>query len=300
MNWESGIKQYSRFLNIEKSLSKNSLIAYVHDIMTLQQWNELFAQKSNPTKIHKKDLENFSAWLAEIGFSANSQARILSGIRGFYKYMVLEEEIPESPADFLEMPRIGRKLPVVLSLDEINLMQEGIDRSLENGERNLAIVETMYSCGLRVSEAVGLRLQDVFWEEEFIRVIGKGNKERLIPIGQKALHQMRIYIQTVRNHVAVQNNSRDIVYLSKRGNKLSRQSIFLLIKELALRAGIQKNISPHTFRHSFATHLVEAGADLRAVQQMLGHESITTTEIYTHLDRNYLAETIKKYHPRSG
>lgn len=301
MNWENSLKQYSRFLAIEKSLSKNSLEAYKHDVMSLWQWNDLTHKFGSPLAINKFQLEQFSGWLSEIGFSATSQSRILSGIRGFYKFLVLEELLDESPADFLEMPRIGRKLPVVLSIEEIDQMVGAIDRSHENGERNVAILEAMYSCGLRVSEAVGLRVQDVFFDEHFVKVIGKGNKERLIPIGDTALKHLDIYIRQVRVHLAKINpNSRDIVFLSKRGAKMSRQSIFLLIKDLTEKCQIKKNISPHTFRHSFATHMVEAGADLRAVQQMLGHESITTTEIYTHLDRSYLADTILKYHPRSG
>lgn len=301
MNWESALKNYARFLAIEKSLSKNSIAAYTRDINTLWEWNDLNGKAGSPAALNKYQLEDFSAWLAEIGFSATSQSRILSGIRGFYKFLVLEELIEESPADFLEMPKTGRKLPVVLSFDEINKMVAVVDRTSENGERNIALIEAMYSCGLRVSEASGLRIQDIFFDEHYIKVLGKGNKERLIPIGKTAIKHLKIYLYEKRVHLPKINTaSRDIVFLSKRGSQMSRQSIFLLIKDLALQAGIKKNISPHTFRHSFATHMVEAGADLRAVQQMLGHESITTTEIYTHLDRSYLTDTLLKFHPRSA
>jgi integrase/recombinase XerD len=253
----------------------------------------------NPEDFNLQDLMAFSAWLAEIGFSATSQARILSGIRGFYRFLVLQNEIPESPADFLEPPKTGRKLPVVLSPEEIDGMIAAVDRSKPEGERDVAMLETLYSCGLRVSELVGLKTTDIFAEDSYLRVIGKGNKERLVPIGGRALKHINLYRDAVRRHMNIQPGSRDIVFLNRRGGKLSRQSVFLLIKSLANKTGISKNISPHTFRHSFATHLVEAGADLRAVQEMLGHESITTTEIYTHLDRSFLADTIHKFHPRS-
>jgi integrase/recombinase XerD len=244
-------------------------------------------------------LERFSATLAEMGLQPSSQARIVSGVRAFYKYLTLEDWIAESPADFLEPPKLGRKLPVVLSPEEIDAMINTIDRSKPEGERNVALFETLYSCGLRVSELIGLSLTHVHREEGFVQVIGKGNKERLVPISDRALKHIDLYMKYVRNHMEVKTQSRNLVFLNNRGEGLSRQSVFLMIKKAAMLAGVKKVISPHSFRHSFATHLVEAGADLRAVQEMLGHESITTTEIYTHLDRNYLAETLTQFHPRS-
>jgi len=297
--WKIAAVGFAVYLKIERSLSHNSVEAYANDLNRLAQWSALFNPVSAPTQLKKEDLQAFSAWLAEIGFSAMSQARIISGVRTFYKYLLLEDEIAESPADFIDSPKTGRKLPVVLSETEIDGMIKAIDRSKAGGERDVAMLETLYSSGLRVSELVTLKLTDVHFEDSYLRVLGKGNKERLVPIGKRALKHIRIYRDDVRRHQTIVNASRDIVFLNARGKGLSRQSVFLLIKKLALETGIQKTISPHTFRHSFATHLVEAGADLRAVQEMLGHESITTTEIYTHLDRTYLAETLNKFHPRS-
>ncbi len=297
--WKTAAVGFAVYLKIERSLSHNSVEAYANDLNRLAQWSALFNPVSAPTQLKKEDLQAFSAWLAEIGFSAMSQARIISGVRTFYKYLLLEDEIAESPADFIDSPKTGRKLPVVLSEIEIDGMIKAIDRSKAGGERDVAMLETLYSSGLRVSELVTLKLTDVHFEDSYLRVLGKGNKERLVPIGKRALKHIRIYRDDVRRHQTIVNASRDIVFLNARGKGLSRQSVFLLIKKLALETGIQKTISPHTFRHSFATHLVEAGADLRAVQEMLGHESITTTEIYTHLDRTYLAETLNKFHPRS-
>lgn len=298
-DWKQLTEQFRQYLMLERSLSVNTVESYLRDVAYLQQWTELFASGAAPHDLKLDDLTAFSAWLAELGFTATSQARILSGVRGFYKFLVLQDELPESPADFLEPPKTGRKLPVVLSPQEIDAMIAAIDRSSAEGERNVAMLETLYSCGLRVSELVTLRLTDIHFDESYVRVIGKGNKERLVPIGQRALKHIRIYRDDVRRHMTVKQDSRDTVFLNRRGAGLSRQMVFLLIKGLALKAGVNKKISPHTFRHSFATHLVEAGADLRAVQEMLGHESITTTEIYTHLDRGYLADTISKFHPRS-
>jgi integrase/recombinase XerD len=299
MNWEEARLGFSIFLRLEKSLSVNSIEAYLNDILKLQQWCEVYAIH-NPTTVKREELEAFSASLATIGFQPSSQARIISGVRMFFKYLILEDLILENPADFLEPPKIGRKLPVVLSPEEIDKMILTIDRSSAEGERNVAIMECLYSCGLRVSEVVGLRMTQVFFSEMYVQVIGKGNKERLVPISERALKHIKIYIDFVRNHMEVKPIARDLVFLNRRGAGLSRQSVFLMIKKAAFLAGITKTISPHTFRHSFATHLVEAGADLRAVQEMLGHESITTTEIYTHLDRGYLSEMIQKFHPRSA
>lgn len=298
-DWANLIQMFARYLMLERSLSPNSIEAYESDIQKLAQWAGLQSGNTGATHLKLSELQKFSAWLSEIGFSAMSQARIISGVRSFYKFLLLENLIDENPADFLEPPKTSRKLPVVLSPDEIDGMIAAIDRTRAGAERDVAMLETLYSCGLRVSELIGLKLTDVHFDEKYMRVLGKGNKERLVPIGNRALKHINIYKNEVRVHQEIKPFARDLVFLNSRGSGLSRQSVFLLIKKLALETGIKKSISPHTFRHSFATHLVEAGADLRAVQEMLGHESITTTEIYTHLDRNYLADTLVKFHPRS-
>jgi integrase/recombinase XerD len=297
--WISAKQRFKQYLQLERSLSINSVEAYLSDLEKYQLWMESLGF-DNPLLMDQKRIQLFPQWISDLGFQATSQARIISGVRAFYKFLVMEDSLLESPADFLEPPKTGRKLPVVLSEQEIDAMIGAIDRSTGEGERNVAMLETLYSSGLRVSELVGLKLTQIHPQEGFLQVIGKGNKERLVPVGARALKHIRLYVDQVRVHVNIQAAHRDVVFLSKRGGALSRQSVFLLIKAMALKAGVRKNISPHTFRHSFATHLVEAGADLRAVQEMLGHESITTTEIYTHLDRNYLADTLLKYHPRSG
>lgn len=296
--WTAAKQRFKQYLQLERSLSVHSVEAYLADLEKYQLWMESLGYH-DPLKINQKSIQQFPLWVSDQGFQATSQARIISGVRAFYKFLVMEDSLLESPADFLEPPKTGRKLPVVLSVEEIDAMIAAIDRSTGEGERNVAMLETLYSCGLRVSELVGLKLTQIHPEEGFLQVIGKGNKERLVPVGSRALKHIKLYVNEVRVHVNIQSSQRDVVFLSKRGGALSRQSVFLLIKGLALKTGVKKNISPHTFRHSFATHLVEAGADLRAVQEMLGHESITTTEIYTHLDRNYLADTLLKYHPRS-
>ena len=296
--WTAAKQRFKQYLQLERSLSVNSVEAYLADLEKYQLWMESLGYH-DPLKINQKSIQQFPLWVSDQGFQATSQARIISGVRAFYKFLVMEDSLLESPADFLEPPKTGRKLPVVLSVEEIDAMIAAVDRSTGEGERNVAMLETLYSCGLRVSELVGLKLTQIHPEEGFLQVIGKGNKERLVPVGSRALKHIKLYVNQVRGHVNIQSSQRDVVFLSKRGGALSRQSVFLLIKGLALKTGVKKNISPHTFRHSFATHLVEAGADLRAVQEMLGHESITTTEIYTHLDRNYLADTLLKYHPRS-
>ena len=297
--WISAKQRFKQYLQLERSLSINSVEAYLSDLEKYQLWMESLGF-DNPLLMDQKRIQLFPQWISDLGFQATSQARIISGVRAFYKFLVMEDSLLESPADFLEPPKTGRKLPVVLSEQEIDAMVGAIDRSTGEGERNVAMLETLYSSGLRVSELVGLKLTQIHPQEGFLQVIGKGNKERLVPVGARALKHIRLYVDQVRVHVNIQAAHRDVVFLSKRGGALSRQSVFLLIKAMALKAGVRKNISPHTFRHSFATHLVEAGADLRAVQEMLGHESITTTEIYTHLDRNYLADTLLKYHPRSS
>ncbi len=296
-NWNLHIAGFKQYLTLEKSLSKNSIEAYERDIKVFRHFHEQHFPTVSPLQMQTKELEKYSAWLTEWGYSVLSQNRILSGLRAFYSYLLLEGFIDLNPADDLENGKTGRKLPVVLSLDEIDKMIGMIDRSKPGGERDVAMLETLYSCGLRVSELIGLRTLDVHEEEEYITVIGKGNKERLVPIGKRALKHIQIYRKQIRVHLPIKPESRDILFLNLRGSKLSRVSVFQLIKKLAHNAGISKNISPHTFRHSFATVLVENGADLRAVQEMLGHESITTTEIYTHLDRSYLAETLKNFHP---
>ncbi len=298
MGWDEAILGFKQFLTLEKSLSKHSIEAYCRDIEKLKYWS-LDDGSNSPLSLNRKKLEQFSAFIAEMGFQATSQARIVSGVRAFYKFLVLDDQLTESPADFLEPPKTGRKLPVVLSPEEIDAMISSIDRSTDEGERNVAMLETLYSCGLRVSELVGLQITHVHVNEQFIQVLGKGNKERLVPISERAIKHIQLYTSNIRNKLNISKRDRDLVFLNRYGRGLTRQSVFLFIKKAALMAGIDKVISPHTFRHSFATHLVEAGADLRAVQEMLGHESITTTEIYTHLDRNYLADTLVKYHPRS-
>lgn len=297
--WLFAKQRFKQYLQLERSLSLNSVEAYIADLDKFELWS-ISQEWKGPLDMDQQRIQKFPQWIADMGFQATSQARIISGVRSFYKFLVMEDSLAASPADFLEPPKTGRKLPVVLSEEEIDEMISAIDRSSAEGERNVALLETLYSCGLRVSELVGLQITQVHVTEGFVQVVGKGNKERLVPVGARALKHIRLYVDQVRVHINIKSGARDIVFLSKRGGPMSRQSVFLLIKSLAIKAGVRKNISPHTFRHSFATHLVEAGADLRAVQEMLGHESITTTEIYTHLDRNYLADTLLKFHPRSG
>ncbi len=260
---------------------------------------EMYYPNKNPADIVLHDLQEFLKYISSFNFTETTQSRIISGIKHFFKFLVLENYIQNSPADLLETPRTKRKLPVFLSVEEIDLMLSFIDRSTPEGERNLAMLETMYSCGLRVSELISLKLSDLHINDGFISVIGKGDKQRLIPIGTTALKLINNYITHHRNHISIKKNNEDMIFLSKRGTFITRQMVFYVIKDLAEKAGIKKPLSPHTFRHSFATHLIEGGADLRAVQEMLGHESITTTEIYTHLDQYYLRENILSYHPRN-
>lgn len=292
------LKSFITYLRLEKSLSPNSIEAYENDIKKLLSFLHLNDSKKAISHQNLQDLQQFIHWLAEIGLSARSQARIISGVKAFYSFLLLEKQIETDPTELLELPRLGRKLPETLSLEEIDAMIGKIDRSSPQGERNKAILETLYSCGLRVSELIGLKISNMYADESFIRVLGKGDKERLIPIGRQALKQIELYINTVRIHLNIEKGHEDFVFLNRRGKQLTRNMIFIIIKDLAERAGIRKNISPHTFRHSFATHLVERGADLRAVQEMLGHESIITTEIYTHLDRSFLKAEILNHHPR--
>ncbi|HTQ65586.1 MAG TPA: site-specific tyrosine recombinase XerD [Puia sp.] len=295
--WEPYKKGYKAWLQLEKSLSDHSVEAYVRDIEKLTQ----FLQESNslkkPDDIKLKDLQQFIKWVAGLGMTPSSQARIISGIRSFFKYCLIENIVQSDPTILLESPKLKRALPDTLSFEEIEKIIGAIDLSKPEGGRNKAILETMYSCGLRVSELVNLRISCLYLDVGFIRVIGKGDKERLVPIGRDAIKYINIYKNDIRIHIPVSKDSKDILFLNRRGSKLTRVMIFLILKELVKKAGIKKNISPHTFRHSFATHLVEGGADLRAVQEMLGHESITTTEIYTHLDREYLRKVLHQFHP---
>lgn len=295
--WEPYKKGFKAYLQLERSLAGNSIEAYLSDIEKLTSFLLSTDRKKNPSEVSFEDLQQFIRWVAELGMTPASQARIVSGIRTFYRYCLLEDISPVDPTTLLEAPKLKRSLPDVLSFEEIELLINGIDLSTPEGTRNKAILETMYSCGLRVSEVVNLKLSQLYLDVGFVRVLGKGNKERLVPIGSSAIKYLDIYRKTVRVHQPVQPGEEDIVFLNRRGKRLSRVMIFLIIKDLAKSTGINKNISPHTFRHSFATHLVEGGADLRAVQEMLGHESITTTEIYTHLDREFLRKTLEQFHP---
>lgn len=300
MTWDEAIFDFRNYLKVERSLSKNSVEAYDDDLTKLKHFFELSGKNTKPEDVNLTDLQGFIQWVNELGMSARSQSRILSGLRTFYKYLLIDDVIELDPTSLLESPKIGRKLPVVLSIEEIDSLLAIIDMSKAEGRRNRAIVETLYSCGLRVSELVDLRLSNLYFDMGFIKVIGKGDKERLVPISEKAIREIRNYLPD-RNSLLhkVDKDSENIVFLNNRGKKLTRVMIFTIIKRLAEKIGLKKNISPHTFRHSFASHLVEGGADLRAVQEMLGHESILTTEIYTHLDREYLRDAIIRFHPRS-
>lgn len=295
--WQPYKKGFKAWLQLERSLSDNSVEAYLHDIEILTSWFLLHNIEKSPAAVELKDLEKFIRYINELGMSVASQARLISGLRSFFKYCLLEQVTTTDPTLLLEAPKMQRKLPDTLAFVEIEQLINAIDLSKPEGGRNKAILETMYSCGLRVSEVVNLKISCLFLDVGFIRVTGKGDKERLVPIGSDAIKFINIYRSQIRNHIDIKNGEEDIVFLNRRGRRLSRVMIFLIIKALAKKAGIEKNISPHTFRHSFATHLVEGGADLRAVQEMLGHESITTTEIYTHLDREFLRNTLQQFHP---
>lgn len=300
--WDSQIKQFENYLKLERSLSANSVEAYVHDVMMLKQYLDITKDSVSPVKITAKHLRGFLQYVNELGMSAYSQARILSGIKAFYKYLLFEELIDKDPTALIEGPKLGRKLPDTLSYDEIEKLFDAIDLSKPEGGRNRAMLEVLYSSGLRVSELVELKINSIYFDAGFLRVIGKGNKERLVPIGRDAMKYLKIYIDEIRGkspHKPPKKGSDTQVFLNRNGTRLSRVSVFTIIKALAKNIGLKKTISPHTFRHSFATHLIEGGADLRAVQEMLGHESITTTEIYTHLDRDYLKQVIQDFHPRS-
>ena len=297
--WQTNINDFKYYLSVEKSLAKNSVVSYESDLQKLAQFINLIAPSKQPSDINLQDLQQFIKYISEFNFTESTQSRIISGIKHFYKFLILENYITVNPAELLETPRIKRKLPVYLEVEEIDLMLSFIDRSTPEGERNLAMLETLYSCGLRVSELISLKLSDLHIKDEFISVIGKGDKQRLIPIGGKALKLIKNYIDHHRIHINIKKNHVDSLFLSKRGTSISRQMVFYIIKDLGAIAGIKKELSPHTFRHSFATHLVEGGADLRVVQEMLGHQSIITTEIYTHLDHYFLRENIQSFHPRN-
>lgn len=295
--WDAYKKGYKAFLRLEKSLSHNSVEAYLHDVDKLIFFLSADGTTRPPAAVELKDLQQFVQWVGQLGMTASSQARIISGIRSFYKYLLTEQIITTDPTALLEAPKTKRTLPDVLSFEEIELIISKIDQSKPEGGRNKAILETMYSCGLRVSEVVELKISCLYLDVGFIRVIGKGDKERLVPIGSDAIKYIKLYKDNIRLHQPSVPGYEDILFLNQRGKTLSRVMIFYIIRDLVKKAGITKTISPHTFRHSFATHLVEGGADLRAVQEMLGHESITTTEIYTHLDRDFLRNTLQQFHP---
>lgn len=297
--WQSYINAFKNYLKLERSLAENSVEAYRHDAEKLHEYILLTDPALSPMQVTEKQLMNFLMYLGELGLATHSQARMLSGLKSFFKYLLLENLIQRDPTQLLEAPKLGRKLPDTLSFPEIEAMLDAVDLSTPGGTRDRAILEVLYSSGLRVSELTGLRLTNCYFDAGFIRVLGKGDKVRLVPIGQDAMHYTRIYVEHVRATLPVQKGDEDTIFLNRRGSQLSRITVFTTIKKLAAEVGIKKTISPHTFRHSFATHLIEGGADLRAVQQMLGHESITTTEIYTHLDRDYLQQTLREFHPRS-
>ena len=299
MSWPLYVKQFVNYLKIERSLSVNSIEAYKQDIEKLKQFFDLRGNAISPILVKGKDVSEFLVYLNELGLAPHSQARILSGIKSFFNFLMAEDLVKEDVLSLVEAPKLGRKLPDFLSFNEIEALLTSIDLSETEGHRNRAMIELLYSCGLRVSELVSLKLNQLHFSSGFIRVVGKGNKERLIPVGREAIKYVELYIETQRIKVPVQKGFENYVFLNRRGKSLSRVMIFLIIKSLAVKIGLNKEISPHTFRHSFATHLIEGGADLRAVQEMLGHESITTTEIYTHLDRDYLKQIITEFHPRS-
>ncbi|MFO7829918.1 MAG: site-specific tyrosine recombinase XerD [Bacteroidales bacterium] len=299
MTWDTAIIQFKNFLKLEKSLSANTIAAYEADLRKFVTFLDIKKLKTTPGQITFQHLKDFIAWINEMGLHARSQARIISGLKAFFKYLVIDGIIDTDPTNLIETPNIGRKLPEVLSIEEIDNIIGAIDLSQPMGQRNKAIIETLYSCGLRVSELINLKITNLFFDEGFIKVSGKGNKERLVPVGQKAIKEIRYYFQDRNLLPKIDKSGENIVFLNRRGKPLSRVMIFTIVKNLAKTAGIQKNISPHTFRHSFATHLIDGGADLRAVQEMLGHESIITTEIYTHLDREYLRDAIIQFHPRA-
>jgi integrase/recombinase XerD len=297
LTWKQSFRNFETYLRLEKSLSYNSIEAYLNDVLKLENFFKETGTDISPANVSYSDLKAFIAWNGKNTSNTRTLARVLSGVRAFFRFLLIEGEIEENPASLLESPKIGLKLPEVLAVTEIDRIIEAIDLSKPEGHRNKAIIETLYGCGLRVSELVNLRLTDIHYTEEFVVVTGKGNKQRLVPVSKKALKEIDIYKED-RNRLPVIRDQ-NVLFLNRRGGHLTRAMIFTIIKDLASKAGIRKNISPHTFRHSFATHMIEAGADLRAVQEMLGHESILTTEIYTHIDRSFLRDTLIMFHPRA-
>ena len=299
MSWKNYINGFRSYLMLERSLSENSVEAYTRDVNKLVDYLSINGIKKSPKELTSKDISTFIQWIVKFGISANSQARLLSGIKAFYKYLILEEIIDKDPSLLIEGPKKGLKLPETLSTDEIDNLIKSIDLSHPQGQRNKAIIETLYGCGLRVSELINLKITNWYRKDGFIKVVGKGNKERLVPIGKVTEGVLKIYVDQIRIHQKINKGCEDFVFLNRRGNQLSRVMIFTIIKNLAEKTGLKKTISPHTFRHSFATELIKRGANLRAVQEMLGHESISTTQIYTHIDREFLRESIITHHPRS-
>lgn len=297
LDWASAIKGFKAYLQLEKSLSAHSVEAYERDTQKLQEFIAMQYPLTGPLAVTMPQIEALIFYLSSLGMHERSQARLISGIRAFYKYLLVEDLLDQDPTELIEGPKLQRKIPDVLSFKDINAILQAIDLSTPLGLRNRAMLETLYASGLRVSELINLRLSNLFFEIGFVKVIGKNNKERIVPIGQEALKHLRIYLEHVRQKQTIKKGQEDMVFLNRRGHKLTREMVFMIIQEATASAGITKSVSPHTFRHSFATHLIEGGADLRAVQDMLGHESITTTEIYTHLDREFLRETLIKFHP---
>jgi integrase/recombinase XerD len=297
MKWLNALQDYQYYLRIEKGLSKNSIEAYSRDVKKLIGFLEINNMAVSPIFISDEEVKQFMYEIAK-ELNARSQARLLSGLRNFFNYLIFEDYRNDNPTSLLEAPKIGRKLPDILAVNEIDSLINSIDLSTNEGERNRTIIETLYSCGLRVSELISLKISDLFFDEGFIRVVGKGNKQRFVPINTQTQKYITLYQNTIRKHIAIQKGFEDTLFLNRRGKQLTRVMIFIIVKKLAEKAGIHKNISPHTFRHSFATHLLERGANLLAIQQMLGHESITTTEIYMHLDKRFLKEVMTKFHPR--
>ena len=297
MNWQQAIKDYQNYLKIERGLSPNSIVNYTMDLEKLQSYLDEYSIAEKPVHIRRETVQEFIYSIAKV-VTPRTQARIISGLKGFFNYLVFEDYREDNPMDLIETPKIGRKLPDTLSETEINSLIAAIDLSKPEGERNRAIIETLYGCGLRVSELINLKLSDLYFDEDFIQVTGKGNKQRFVPISGINQKYINIYRNEVRVHLPIQKEYEDIVFLNRRGKQLTRAMIFTIVKQLAEKVGLQKNISPHTFRHSFATHLLENGADLRAIQQMLGHESITTTEVYMHVNRSHLSKILNEFHPR--
>ncbi len=299
IGWNKLVSDFNVFLKLEKLLSLNSIDAYISDVKKLKSFFEVIGKEIKPTEVKLSDLKHFIEWINKLGMSSGTQARVISGIKGFYKYLLLEDIIQTDPTALLESPRRGRKLPDILSVEEIDKIMAAIDLSKPQGQRNKAILETLYSCGLRVSELTNLKISNLYFDLGYVKILGKGSKERLVPISSTAIKEINLYFEDRRRLPSVAKEDENIVFLNRRGKKLTRVMVFTIVKELVQKINLRKNVSPHTFRHSFATHLIEGGADLRAVQEMLGHESILTTEIYTHLDREYLRDTIIQFHPRS-